>query len=95
MRPPKTTITLANDAADCAKRMAGCADAIIVAASSGRFLMLRLALIFFVISLVAGLFGFAGISAATSGIARILFFIAIAIFLIFLVLALLGIQAFA
>jgi len=66
-----------------------------VTAPSGRFLMLRLALIFFVISLVAGLFGFTGISAATAGIARILFFIAIAIFLIFLALALLGIQAFA
>ncbi len=66
-----------------------------VVALFGRLLVLRLALIFFVVSLVAGLFGFTGISAATAGIARILFFIAIAIFLIFLVLALLGIQAFA
>ena len=43
--------------------------------------MLRLALFFLVVSLVAGLFGFTGISAATAGIARILFFIAIIIFL--------------
>jgi uncharacterized membrane protein YtjA (UPF0391 family) len=50
--------------------------------------MLKWALIFFVISLIAGGLGFTGISAATSGISRILFFIAIAIFLIFLVLAL-------
>jgi uncharacterized membrane protein YtjA (UPF0391 family) len=49
--------------------------------------MLKWALIFFVISLIAGVFGFTGISAAASGIARILFFIAIAIFLIFVVLA--------
>jgi uncharacterized membrane protein YtjA (UPF0391 family) len=52
--------------------------------------MLKWALIFFVVSLVAGALGFTGISAATSGIARILFFIAISIFLIFLVLALIA-----
>ena len=50
--------------------------------------MLKLALIFFVISLVAGLFGFSGISAATAGVAKILFYIAIAIFLVFLAIAL-------
>jgi uncharacterized membrane protein YtjA (UPF0391 family) len=54
------------------------------------FIMLRWALLFFVVSIVAGLLGFTGISAATAGIARILFFIAIAVFLVFLVLALLG-----
>ncbi len=50
--------------------------------------MLRWALLFFVISLVAGLLGFTGISAATAGIARLLFFAAVIIFLGFLVLAL-------
>jgi uncharacterized membrane protein YtjA (UPF0391 family) len=55
--------------------------------------MLKWALIFLVISVVAGLFGFTGISAAAGGIARILFFIAIVIFLIFVVLAMLGIGA--
>jgi len=49
--------------------------------------MLKWALIFFIISIVAGFFGFSGVSAATSGIAKILFFIAIAIFVLFLVLA--------
>ncbi len=53
--------------------------------------MLKWAIIFLIISLVAGLFGFTGISAAAGGIARMLFFIAITIFLIFLVLAFLGI----
>jgi uncharacterized membrane protein YtjA (UPF0391 family) len=43
--------------------------------------MLKWALIFFVISIVAGLLGFSGISAATAGIAKILFYIAVAIFL--------------
>lgn len=55
--------------------------------------MLKWALIFFVISLIAGVFGFTGISAAASGIARILFFIAVVIFVIFLVLALMAGQA--
>jgi uncharacterized membrane protein YtjA (UPF0391 family) len=52
--------------------------------------MLKWALIFFVISIIAGGLGFTGISAAASGISRVLFFIALAIFLIFLVLALMA-----
>ncbi|HAU76937.1 MAG TPA: DUF1328 domain-containing protein, partial [Agrobacterium sp.] len=44
--------------------------------------MLKWALIFFVISLIAGVFGFTGISAAAAGVARILFFIAVVIFLV-------------
>jgi uncharacterized membrane protein YtjA (UPF0391 family) len=50
--------------------------------------MLKWALIFFVISIVAGFFGFSGVSEATGRIAKILFFIAIAVFLVFLALAL-------
>ena len=44
--------------------------------------MLRLALFFLVVSLIAALFGFGGISAAAADIARILFFVAIVIFLV-------------
>jgi len=40
-------------------------------------MMLKWALIFFVISLIAGFFGFSGVSSATAGIAKILFFVAI------------------
>lgn len=47
--------------------------------------MLRLALFFFVVSLVAALFGFGGISVAAAGIAKILFFLCIVIFLFFLI----------
>jgi uncharacterized membrane protein YtjA (UPF0391 family) len=50
--------------------------------------LLKWALIFFLISLVAALFGFTGISAATADIARILFFIFVVIFLVLLVLGL-------
>jgi uncharacterized membrane protein YtjA (UPF0391 family) len=52
--------------------------------------MLRLALFFLVISLIAALFGFTGISAASADIARILFFIAIVIFLVLLVAGLMA-----
>jgi uncharacterized membrane protein YtjA (UPF0391 family) len=50
--------------------------------------MLRLALFLFVVSLVAALFGFTGISAATAGIAKILFFLCIVGFLVFLIIGL-------
>ena len=44
--------------------------------------LLKWALIFFLISLVAALFGFTGLSAATADIARILFYIFLVIFLV-------------
>lgn len=50
--------------------------------------MLKLALVFFVISLVSGFFGFSGVSNATAGLARILFFVALAVFVISIALAL-------
>jgi uncharacterized membrane protein YtjA (UPF0391 family) len=37
--------------------------------------MLKLALFFFIVSIIAGVFGFTGISAAAAGIAKVLFFI--------------------
>lgn len=52
--------------------------------------MLKWALIFFIVSIIAGLFGFTGISAAAGGIAKILFFIFVTIFVILLVLGLLA-----
>lgn len=50
--------------------------------------MLKWALFFAIISLVAGVFGFTGIAAGAAEIARILFFIAVTLFLIFLALGL-------
>jgi uncharacterized membrane protein YtjA (UPF0391 family) len=47
--------------------------------------MLKWAIIFFVISLVAGLFGFTNIASGTRTIAKVLFFIALVIFLIILI----------
>ena len=52
--------------------------------------MLKLALIFLIAGLVLGALGFGGIGGAFVGIAKILFFIAIALFVIFLILAFLG-----
>ncbi|MGC9418914.1 MAG: DUF1328 domain-containing protein [Rhodovulum sp.] len=42
--------------------------------------MLQWALIFLLVALVAGVFGFGGIASASAGIAQILFFIFIALF---------------
>ena len=50
--------------------------------------MLKLALFFFVVSLVAALFGFTGISAATAGIAKFLFFLFIVICIAFVIVGL-------
>ena len=47
--------------------------------------MLKLAIIFFVVSLIAGFLGFSGVASTTRTIAKVLFFIALAIFLIVLV----------
>ena len=48
--------------------------------------MLRWAIIFLVAGLVLGALGFGGVGGAFVGIAKILFFLAIALFVIFLVL---------
>lgn len=47
--------------------------------------MLKWAIIFFIISVVAGFFGFSGVASTSRTIAKWLFFIAIVIFLIVLV----------
>lgn len=47
--------------------------------------MIKWAIIFFVISLIAGFFGFGGVAAGSRTIAKALFFIALAIFLIVLI----------
>ena len=50
--------------------------------------MLKWALIFVIISLVTGFLGFGGISAAAGGIAKILFFVFIALTVIIILVAL-------
>ncbi len=52
--------------------------------------MLRWAVIFFIVAIIAAIFGFGNISAAATDIARILFYIFIVIFLISLLLGLAG-----
>jgi uncharacterized membrane protein YtjA (UPF0391 family) len=52
--------------------------------------MLKLALVFLLVSLVAGFFGFTNIAAGTATIAKWLFGIAIVIFVILLVLGLMA-----
>ena len=47
--------------------------------------MLRYALIFFVVALVAALFGFGGIAAGAAEIGRVLFFVFLVLFIVSLV----------
>jgi uncharacterized membrane protein YtjA (UPF0391 family) len=54
-------------------------------AGTGGVVMLKWALIFFVVSLIAGFFGFTGVASGAKTIAKVLFFVAIVIFLIVLV----------
>jgi uncharacterized membrane protein YtjA (UPF0391 family) len=52
--------------------------------------MLRWALIFFIVALVAAVFGFGGIAASAVGIARILFMIFVVLFLVSLLIGLIS-----
>ncbi len=52
--------------------------------------MLRWALIFFIVSIIAAIFGFGGISEASADIAKILFYVFISIFALMLLLGLLA-----
>ena len=49
---------------------------------------MRWALIFFFISIVAGIFGFTGVAAGSAAIAKTLFFVALALFCAFVIAAL-------
>lgn len=48
--------------------------------------MLYLSVLFFLISIIAALFGFGGVASASAGIAQILFFVFIVAFIISLIL---------
>jgi uncharacterized membrane protein YtjA (UPF0391 family) len=50
--------------------------------------MLSWALVFFVIAIIAAVFGFGGIASASAGIAQVLFFIFLVLFVISLVMGL-------
>lgn len=50
--------------------------------------MLRLALLFFVLGLVAAILGFGGIAGASFAIAKFLFFVFLILFIVFVVLGL-------
>ena len=47
--------------------------------------MLRIALIFFIVAVVAGVFGFGGIAVASAEIAQFFFFLFVAVFLLALI----------
>ncbi len=47
--------------------------------------MLKWAIIFFVISIIAGFFGFAGVATGAKKIAKILFYVSLVIFIVVLI----------
>ena len=55
--------------------------------------MLKYAIIFAVISLIAGALGFGGIAAGSAGIAKVLFGLVLILAVVFIVLAALGVGA--
>jgi uncharacterized membrane protein YtjA (UPF0391 family) len=54
----------------------------------GQMTLLKWALFFFVISVIAGVLGFTGISVASADVARFLFYVFVVIFLVLLILGL-------
>jgi uncharacterized membrane protein YtjA (UPF0391 family) len=52
----------------------------------GRQIMLYWALMFFIVAIVAGVFGFGSIAVGAAGIAKILFFVFLVLFLVSLVM---------
>jgi uncharacterized membrane protein YtjA (UPF0391 family) len=59
----------------------------------GDDVMLKWALVFFIVSLVAGVFGFTGVASGAAAVAKILFYVAVALFLLFLVLGVFAVKA--
>jgi uncharacterized membrane protein YtjA (UPF0391 family) len=55
--------------------------------------LLGWALIFLVVALIAAAFGFGGIASASAGVAKVLFFIFIVVFIVLLISALLEVGA--
>jgi len=60
--------------------------AVLLAKKGQAMSLLKWALIFLVVSIIAAVFGFGGIAAASADIARVLFYIFVAIFVILLIL---------
>jgi uncharacterized membrane protein YtjA (UPF0391 family) len=63
----------------------GVATYLLVSEPERRQDMLYYALVFLLIAILAGVFGFTGISLASAGIAKILFFVFIVLFLVSLI----------
>ena len=52
--------------------------------------MLYWSLVFFIVSLVAGVFGFGGVASATAGMAQLLFYVFLVFFVVTLIAGLAG-----
>lgn len=63
-------------------------DRVAVVTNNGESKVLSWALIFFVVAIIAAVFGFGGIASASAGIAQILFFIFLVLFAVSLIMGL-------
>jgi uncharacterized membrane protein YtjA (UPF0391 family) len=60
----------------------------LITSRTSEVIMLRWALAFFIVALIAAVLGFGGIAAASAGIAKILFFLFLVLFAVSLVMGL-------
>jgi uncharacterized membrane protein YtjA (UPF0391 family) len=81
-------ITLAGGTGSCIGRYTGQFAAAAHRLMEQTVTLLKWALIFFLVSIVAGVLGFTGISAASADVARFLFYVFVVIFLVLLILGL-------
>jgi len=87
MLPPRKAFGKAKvQIMELSRRYAGVAPSL--SYGSGPMTILKWALIFFLVSIVAGILGFTGISAASADVARFLFYVFVVIFLVLLILGL-------
>ena len=70
-----------------ARRQDAARDEAVNATSTLEIIMFRYAIIFAIIALIAGALGFTGIAGTSAGIAKVLFFICLTIFVILLLVA--------
>jgi len=64
----------------------------IAASPIGSAEMLKLALFFLLVGIVAGLLGFTGVAGAAVGIAKAIFYLGVGLFLLFLLLIAIGVK---
>jgi uncharacterized membrane protein YtjA (UPF0391 family) len=82
----RRTLAKLNSPAFGSRRAAGIVDGLLL--PKGEYDMLNWALMFFLVALLAAVFGFTGVAVAAAGIAKLLFFLFLVLFVASLVIGL-------